>query len=1180
MSSLTCRNCKAENPVGSKFCNNCGAQLPPSTNLLCPNCQASNPRHLIYCDNCGSRLLPEKGLPFEDEPTDQDESTPSKPRAFSLPMREPGDTGELDLNQLPEWLRTGGDLASLNEVEEPEVPVSDDEPEGFRVSEILGDWLSEDLADESIAQDTSDQDESSVWLSDSQPQAGEQLEPADDETTDWWQDLGGKVEERSGDAADEAPPSWLSELDAGDEGSPGSEPPPDWLSELAAEQPLELPLVEPELPNESSASGDLADWLEELEPVEQDVEPEPVRPGETDLTDLPQGQFEVSPSVEVGETLDQDEADSLPDWLRSDAEAVDRSTESPATDNIPDWLLEGADDEQSGTLSEWRREEMAELEQRPEAQAPGDVRSGWLDAEPADSEDDILPDWLLELGEQKAPTLPGEFSEESGGIESDDPEFRQSPGQQQEQWSGQTEEISGAAESTMPEWLRDEVGDQDESEEEMPDWLAGTDEGSDLTESEMPEWLRDEVRDTAGLEDEDLPDWLGEIGHQEMAADAKTDGEEGPLEEMTLSQSPVEATPTEAEEIVETAQDELAELLRELAPRGTGVLTPLEEEVEDDALAAEMDELGADSTALAGEVPAWLAELSEEVEPTIFAQEVEFEEKGAEPEDGIPAEDEPDLIDLEPELPESLGGTGELAADEVPEWLAALAMPDDWPQLADEEIIAEIVSDEKGEDFLPETVTPGPEQPSPELSGVPKELARPGLPEWMGDEPSEPTSEDEFSDDIAPLAVDEPPDWLQELSASEAQTEPVPDGDKQLIDAKETGAEWQALLDGLPPPEQEGATAKQPLAELTEAEIPPWLQALRPREFEVEIEEPSVNEPVETEGPLAGLPGIIQVGQVIAEPRLAHEPRHHMVTKEHRQQVALLTQITRAERPATQFSGAQAGPMSIIARAAISIGLFAVVILGLLLPAAGVELPVTSGLSLPGAAQNVFDQINSAAGKTVLLSFEYSPAMAGELDPIAVMLLVQLAENGSPVVTMSQYAAGVALAERAIKQVEDLNSQTLGFVPGEAVGLRLLGGCLAPATGCETMFGEAFSPELQAGLADVRLAIVLTGERDSLVNWIEQVGAQSEIPLITGVTQALGPVTMPYLAAGQLQGAVEGTTAAAAYERTLLDAEGVASELQTGLTIVQWAVILLLAGGTAFYGFRALAAGTVKRTGE
>src|SRR5687767_11370830 len=98
MSTVNCRNCNTPNPAGSKFCNNCGTALPPTTSLICPSCKTANPRSLLYCDNCGTRLVQQEGPPAKPKqrPAEQEAAGEEAPspghRAFSLPARQSGST--------------------------------------------------------------------------------------------------------------------------------------------------------------------------------------------------------------------------------------------------------------------------------------------------------------------------------------------------------------------------------------------------------------------------------------------------------------------------------------------------------------------------------------------------------------------------------------------------------------------------------------------------------------------------------------------------------------------------------------------------------------------------------------------------------------------------------------------------------------------------------------------------------------------------------------------------------------------------------------------------------------------------------------------------------------------------------------------------------------------------------
>src|SRR5215813_4872517 len=48
----TCSTCGAENPLGQKFCGECGARLA----ALCPSCGTANPPGQKFCGECGTPL--------------------------------------------------------------------------------------------------------------------------------------------------------------------------------------------------------------------------------------------------------------------------------------------------------------------------------------------------------------------------------------------------------------------------------------------------------------------------------------------------------------------------------------------------------------------------------------------------------------------------------------------------------------------------------------------------------------------------------------------------------------------------------------------------------------------------------------------------------------------------------------------------------------------------------------------------------------------------------------------------------------------------------------------------------------------------------------------------------------------------------------------------------------------
>jgi len=57
---IVCPSCGAQNPVGTKFCGNCGASLLPAAKVKCPKCGTENVATMKFCGSCGSPLKPEE----------------------------------------------------------------------------------------------------------------------------------------------------------------------------------------------------------------------------------------------------------------------------------------------------------------------------------------------------------------------------------------------------------------------------------------------------------------------------------------------------------------------------------------------------------------------------------------------------------------------------------------------------------------------------------------------------------------------------------------------------------------------------------------------------------------------------------------------------------------------------------------------------------------------------------------------------------------------------------------------------------------------------------------------------------------------------------------------------------------------------------------------------------------
>lgn len=1193
--TMICRNCGTRNPEDSKFCNKCGSALRPATSLICPNCGASNPNDLLYCDSCGTRLQ-QPDIPSEERtPDDSPEKGESPPTPFALPSRPPGKTANLSISGgIPDWLKTG---------DKPEDAETGD-LEKHRPGDDLPTWLLDEGMEPGLFQDTRSTDELFASAEKAEPGQDDAIEQ---DLPEWLRGLApegtgplpmsgtGATGEQDQNSLDD----WLADFEQAAQGS-GT---PAWLegaeSDSAPDVPGDLP-EEGEWPAELQDDAvEGADWLEDLEAGE----PAASR------------QSEGSSRVET-----QDEEAGVVGWLARLDAASQGEADQPAERQSARHEDEKSEFQEEG-VPDWLAEEPAPREPVP-AQDPSEIIPDWLgdlddvvpdEKEPSPAAQEI-PDWLADLEADEAGAVPADVEEEPvtgiPGWLGDLGEVPTAPVQEiehDEPWLEETEpEGEPATESDIPDWLSelpspelDQVTPADElstwlEEEEAPAPLSTGEEregpkwpvrGEELPErsaaeedpgagagegekydwlpegKETPDWLLaiepEEEAETAPAEDEVVPDWLSEldaaIGELEAASsegvgdwleDVEGAEPEAGLEDVdeawaaadSVAAQAGEPEPEEADETRETerlpawlAPTELSVRAEHLEfepepPGGEEEGLPEEplmeaEPGDDEAIPdwlQELEQFG-DASALSAEdteVPDWLRE-DLVIEPAVEEEPELFEEElpATRAEEGAPeSEDYGEYDEAEVErLFGALEEGGVVPADELPDWLDDVVTP---------------------ETFAVDT--------GPEIESVPEVLASQDLPDWL---------EDSLPDDESaePTPAEELPSWLQHPGG--------PDEREPLADIEMGAAgEWADILGKL----GDTGDAQEEAEALSAAEIPEWLEALKPGERYPERAEARAAAPV-SEGPLAGLSGVLSVEPIIATRRSAELGARHEASKEQQQQAALLRQLVRTEpHEAERVVGPPQAASSPWLRLVLSVLLLAAVLAGLFLPDL---VPVTLAPVYPVAP--VSDVLAGAAGEPVLVLFDYTPALGGILNEQADLLLQGLAAQDSPVIYGSQSAAGLGLGTSAIAQVEALQVERLGYIPGETLGLRRLASCLsageATATACDGY---------PADTARVAAIILLTGERDSLVDWIEQVGPAVDIPVIAGVTRALAPVAAPYYASGQIDAMLAGEPASLAFASATIEDNTIVAEAggsQMAQALATWLVVgLLLAGNFAF----------------
>ena len=560
----------------------------------------------------------------------------------------------------------------------------------------------------------------------------------------------------------------------------------------------------------------------------------------------------------------------------------------------------------------------------------------------------------------------------------------------------------------------------------------------------------------------ELPDWLRGVAPPEAPEEAVPTAE---LPDWLRGVAPPEAP----EEAIPTA--ELPDWLRGVAPP----------EAPEEAIPT-------------AELPDWLREIAppEAPEEAIPTAELPDWLRGVAPpeapEEAIPTAELPDWLReiAPPEAPEEAIPTAEL-----PDWLREIAPP---------EVPEEAIPTAELPDWLRGVAPPeAPEEAIPTAE----------LPDWLRG-----VAPPEAPEEAIPTA--ELPDWLREVAPPEAPPGPLksPIVPPLLEFPSETATgeipDWlielgKEVAPGAPaPPEIEAGG----VIELARAEIPPWLEAMRPRP------EAPLKEPVETEGLLAGLSGVLSPVLKLEVPAVRKRPPAAEIKEAPlaRAQLLqrLLTQPIEVPQPEVRRRGSGLGAR--IQGWLVTVVLIVAVVGTLLVPRIlpGTSLPVHLDTSPARSVYGIIQGLSAPA--TALVALEYGVAEADEMNLVAEPLLRHLLRQGAHLSIVTTQPEGKLIAEdmlRTIAAPESLYT-IVEYRPAGATGISQL------------LAGAREKPGV---------ILLLTARPASLRWWIEQTQARGEkLTLVAGLSAALEPAAAPYLNAGALQAALYGLGGAAAYE--------------------------------------------------
>jgi hypothetical protein len=331
------------------------------------------------------------------------------------------------------------------------------------------------------------------------------------------------------------------------------------------------------------------------------------------------------------------------------------------------------------------------------------------------------------------------------------------------------------------------------------------------------------------------------------------------------------------------------------------------------------------------------------------------------------------------------------------------------------------------------------------------------------------------------------------------------------------------------------------------------------------------DQPAETEGPLAGLHGVIPISPIGSSRRPKPVSLTLQAPPEQQASAVLLEQILGSETSPRALVASPVVTSQLWLRWALS-ALFLLVLSAVLFLRSQM-MPVSADLpNEAGGLSNVV--LGIPANARVLVVIDYEPSLASEMEAVSGPLLDQIVLLSQPNLSfISTSTNGVGLTERLLVNTgmdqAGASHRNLGYLPGGSAGI--LGFMEAPAQIAPLADVASFS--------EYAAVVVLTDHAESGRVWVEQIQSQKQAdpalanqPLLMVASAQAGPLLQPYVSSRQIAGMISGLPDAARYEVVNNSRPGIARSYWDAFgigLIMSVALIVLGSLWSLFTGLRA-----------
>ena len=191
--------------------------------------------------------------------------------------------------------------------------------------------------------------------------------------------------------------------------------------------------------------------------------------------------------------------------------------------------------------------------------------------------------------------------------------------------------------------------------------------------------------------------------------------------------------------------------------------------------------------------------------------------------------------------------------------------------------------------------------------------------------------------------------------------------------------------------------------------------------------------------------------------------------------------------------------------------------------------------------QSFYDTIEKVPpGSIVMLAADFDPASAAELEPMYTAVVHHLLRRNLRVINVATWPAAPPFTRKAFSSIAPQYHKEygkdwveLGFMVGDDVAMAIIGQSLKSAYPAEALNKTPYDqvPLLRdAGdnMKGVALLVTMSAGFPGILEWISQVGARYNVPILCGTTAVQTPANYTYYPS-QLKGFLGGFTGATEY---------------------------------------------------